>query len=133
MHLKELIDDYEHFKSNNLQIVTFFASNSEEIKRYAGKNDTPIFIIPDPDLTFYEMFDVRQSKMGLWKTLCRPITVIKAMFSGFFNLNSMNKAPIIPSDYLILKGGKVDIVHHSDDYADHLSITEIKAWLERHK
>jgi peroxiredoxin len=131
MHLKELADDYEFFKSNNLQIVTFFASTAEEIKQYAGRNEVPFYIIPDPELTHYKMFDVRQSRMGLWKTLCKPISVIKAMFSGFFNLKSMNKLPIIPSDFLISKGGLIDIVHHSDDYADHLSISEIKYWLEK--
>ncbi|PIQ48173.1 MAG: hypothetical protein COW03_11565 [Cytophagales bacterium CG12_big_fil_rev_8_21_14_0_65_40_12] len=131
MHLKELLDDYEFFRSNHLEIVTFFASTSEEIQKYAGKMSVPFYIVPDPELEFYKMFDVRQSKMGLWKTLCKPIAVIKAMFSGFFNLKSMTKAPIIPSDFLISKGGIVDIVHHSDNYADHLSISEIKHWLSK--
>ncbi|MGK0489563.1 MAG: peroxiredoxin [Candidatus Endobugula sp.] len=131
MYLKELSDDYQFFKSKGLQIITFFASSGEEIKKYAGKNDVHFYIIPGPDLAYYKMFDVRQSRMGLWRTLCKSITVIKAMFIGFFNLNSINKAPIIPSDFLISKGGKVDLVHHSDDYADHLSIMDIKHWLSK--
>tara|TARA_R110001592_G_scaffold194192_2_gene441638 strand:+ start:1293 stop:1844 length:552 start_codon:yes stop_codon:yes gene_type:complete len=131
MHLKQLIENYEHFKSEGMEIVTFFASTNEEIEQYAGKQKAPFYIIGDPEMNYYKRFGIKQSKNGMLKTMLKPMQMLKAMFSGFFNLKSMQGPPILPSDFLITKEGTVDVVHHSDDYADHLSIGEIKHWLKK--
>lgn len=53
MRVQELIKRYPDFKEQKINIITFFASSKEDIANYAGKQNTPFPVIPDPDLFYY--------------------------------------------------------------------------------
>jgi len=49
LRVHQLIKNYSKFEANKIQIITFFAATKEEINKYAGKQNAPFTIIPDPN------------------------------------------------------------------------------------
>ncbi len=128
LRVRELINNYPKFEEKGIVIIAFFASSKEEINEYAGKQNAPFSIIPDPTLKFYTKYGVEQSSLGMLKVMLKPIQVMKMMFSGFFNLKSGKDKPIIPADFLIDEHQIIQKAYYGSDFGDHINIQEILNW-----
>ncbi|MBI2279812.1 MAG: AhpC/TSA family protein [Bacteroidetes bacterium] len=128
MRVRELINNYPKFEEKGIVIIAFFASSKEEISEYAGKQNAPFSIIPDPTLKFYIKYGVEQSKWGMLKTMLNPIKMVNMMTSGFFNLKSSKDKPIVPADFLIDEHQSVHAVYYGKDFGDHMNIEKILKW-----
>lgn len=128
MRLKEMIKRHNEFKEKEIEIITLFTSTKTEIDKYAGKQNAPFIIIPDPELVIYKDYDIEQSKSGMYKAMIKPLKMMKMMTSGFFNTKSLKDEPIIPADFLIDKNQIVYKIYYGKDFGDHLSINEILNW-----
>lgn len=128
MRVRELIHAYPEFQEKNIEIIVFFASTAEEIKKYAGNQNAPFVIVPDPEMKIYSMYDVHLSRMGMLKTMFMPIKMFKVMRSGFFNMKSIKTKPIVPSDFLIDEHQNIFRIYFGKDYGDHIPLSEILDW-----
>mgnify|MGYP001566022116 CR=1 FL=1 len=128
LRVRELINNYPKFEEKGIVIISFFASSKEEIYEYAGKQDAPFPIIPDPTLKFYTKYGVEQSSLGMLKVMLKPMQVIRMMFSGFFNLKSSKDKPIIPADFLIDENQIIQKAYYGSDFGDHINIQELLKW-----
>jgi len=128
MRVHELIRSYSDFEKKGIKIITLFASSKEEISEYAGKQNAPFPIIPDPELKLYKKYKIEKSIMGMFKALLNPKRVYKMMRSGFFNLNSGVKVPILPADFLIDENQKIYKAYYGKNYSDHLEISDVLEW-----
>jgi len=128
LRINQLINNYDEFQKNQIEIITFFSASKEEIFQYAGKQKAPFPIIPDPNLKIYKKYAVEQSSMGMIKVILKPLKMIKVMTSGFFNMRSMNDKPIIPADFLIDGKQIIYKAYYGKDFGDHLQIDEILKW-----
>lgn len=125
MAVQELINGHEELEKKGIKVIALFSSTAEEIHEYAGKQNPPFPIIADPDFKIYEQYGIKISFKGLMKTMLKPVRVFDAMISGFFNLKSMSKKPIIPADFLIDENHKIIKAHYGSDYGDHISVPEL--------
>jgi len=50
------------------------------------------------------------------------------MRSGFFNLNSGVKVPVLPADFLIDENQKIYKAYYGKNYSDHLEISDVLEW-----
>lgn len=125
MRVRELINNYSKFEEKGIVIIVFFAATKEEINEYAGKQNAPFAIIPDPTLKFYTKYGIEQSKMGMVKTMLNPIKMFKAMTSGFFNTKSSKDKPIVPADFLIDENQTILKAYYGKDFGDHMNIKDI--------
>ncbi|MGE0560353.1 MAG: peroxiredoxin family protein [Flavobacteriales bacterium] len=125
MRVRELINNYPKFEEKGIVIIAFFASSKEEILEFAGKQNAPFAIIPDPTLKFYIKYGVEQSKWGMLKTMLNPIKMVDMMASGFFNLKSIKDKPIVPADFLIDENQIIQKAYYGSDFGDHINIQEI--------
>lgn len=128
LRVHELIKNHELLKNYGLQVVTFFAASPEEIQRYAGTQDPSFPIIPDPELDLYRQYGLESSHLGIIRAMLKPLSMIKVMFSGFFNLRSIKDPPLIPADFLIDKDQTISKVYYGKDFGDHLPLQEILQW-----
>jgi peroxiredoxin len=87
LRVQQLIKQHEDFERANVHVVGFFASTQEEIKKYAGKQQPPFSIIPDPSLSLYRSYRVEASQMGMLKAMIQPGKMWRVMTGGFFNMN----------------------------------------------
>lgn len=128
MRVQQLIRTYPEFEKRGIKVITLFGSSKEEIMEYAGKQNAPFPIIPDPELELYAKYHIEKSKMGMVKALMNPVRVIKVMTSGFFNMNSGTKVPVVPADFLIDEQQVIARAYYGKDYSDHIDIQEVLDW-----
>jgi len=128
LRVRELIQKSSEFEKYNLQVMIFFKSDAEEIKNYAGKQNAPFPIIPDPEKKIYELYGVESSFMGTMKVMAKPATMMKAMTSGFFSMKSMTEEHISPAEFLIDENMIIKRVLYASDPSEHIDIDEILQW-----
>jgi len=128
MRVRELIVNYPEFEKNGIQIITFFNATKEEIAEYAGRQNAPFPVIPDPESKLYQAYGVESSMSGMIKAMIKPLSMMKVMTSGFFNMKSLKDAPIIPADFLINENQVIEKAYYGKDFSDHLNIDEILKW-----
>lgn len=128
MRLRELIKRQPDFEAKGIKIITFFASSTEDISEYAGKQKPLFPIIPDPNLEVYEKYGIEQSKSGMYKAMMKPLKMMKMMTSGFFNMKASKDKPIVPADFLIDENQNIYKAYYGKDFGDHMSIDEILNW-----
>ena len=125
MAVQELIRGHEELEKKGIKVIAFFASTSEEINKYAGKQNPTFPIVADPEFKIYKQYGVQVSFGGMMKTMINPVKIYKAMTSGFFNLKSMKDKPIVPADFLIDANQTVINAHYGKDFGDHIPVSEI--------
>lgn len=130
LRVNQLINGYPQFEHKGIRIVSFFAASKKDISRYAGQQNAPFPIIPDPNLEIYLKYGVEQSVSGMAKAMVNPLKMIRVMRSGFFNMKSIKDKPILPADFLIDGNQMVSRAYYGKDFGDHLPISDILAWKE---
>ncbi|MEA1785450.1 peroxiredoxin-like family protein [Arenibacter sp. GZD96] len=125
MRVQELIHKEQQFKDSGIEVIAFFSSNADEIKSYAGQQNPWFPMVADPEKKIYTLYDVEASKSGMLKTMLKPLKMMKMMTSGFFNLKSMKAAPIIPADFLLSPGLKIEKTYYGKDFGDHIDLKDI--------
>jgi len=128
LRVHQLIKHYEELKEHNIELIALFASSGEEILEYAGKQDAPFPIIPDPNLELYKKYGVEQSRPAMFKTMMRPVKMMRMMFSGFFNIKSLKEEPIVPADFLIDERQRIYRAYYGKDFGDHIPLDTILTW-----
>jgi thioredoxin-dependent peroxiredoxin len=128
MRVQALIKHYDQFQSKNVELISVFASSSEEINQYAGGQNPPFRIIPDPELRLYKKYGIESSSVGMFRLMMKPLQVLKVMTSGFFNMKSVSEKPIIPADFLIDENQMVVGAYYGKDFGDHIPIQRILEW-----
>ncbi|WP_190811598.1 peroxiredoxin-like family protein [Flagellimonas sp. S3867] len=128
MRIHQLIKAYPQIKEKGIQPITVFAATSEEIVKYAGKQNAPFPIIADPSLELYKLYGIEESSVGMLKAMMNPAKMVRMMFSGFFNMKSIKDRPIIPADFLIASDMKIHKVYYGKDFGDHVPLQEILDW-----
>ena len=125
MRIQQLIQNYPKLQENNIEVIALFASTADEIAKYAGKQEAPFPIIPDPKLEVYQKYGIEDSQWGLLKIMLKPLEMMKMMASGFFNVKSMKEKPIIPADFLIDEEQNISLAYYGKDFGDHVPINEV--------
>jgi len=68
----------------------------------------------------------------MFKVMLKPVELLKVMTSGFFNLKTIHKKPILPADFLIDENQVIHRVYYGKDYGDHVPIADVLAWGNNH-
>jgi len=132
LRIRQLIMQYHEFEKKNIEIIALFAATAEEISKYAGKQSAPFPIIPDPDLDLYVKYGIEESFSGMFKVMLKPGELLKVMTSGFFNVKTIHKKPILPADFLIDENQVIYRVYYGKDYGDHVPIEDVLTWGNNH-
>ncbi|WP_057935663.1 peroxiredoxin-like family protein [Algoriphagus resistens] len=127
LRVRELILNYHVLQQQNIQILAVFHSSAEEIMEYAGKQEAPFPILPDPDLKLYKAYGVESSLLGKLRTMGSLSKVWKVMNSGFFNFRSMSDLNTLPADFIIGEDQRILWAHYGDNFGDHIALADVIA------
>ena len=122
MRIRELILNYEALQKQNMQVLAVFHSTVEEILDYAGKQQTPFPILPDPTFKLYRTYGIESSFWGKFKTMGNLPKIWKMMTSGFFSLKSMGDPDTLPADFLIAENQEILLAYYGQNFADHVPL-----------
>ncbi len=135
LRLQELIYKHGDFKEKGLKMIALFESPRESMLKFSGQRKAPFPIIPDPERTIYSRYGVvNSSKLGMVKglTLGMP-RMMKAMGNGYFPGKTEGDAYLMPADFLIGPGFRIETAYYGRDIGDHLPLNQIENWLDKNK
>ncbi|MEX2594129.1 MAG: peroxiredoxin-like family protein [Anditalea sp.] len=125
MRVRELMLNFEVLKKQNIRVIAVFHATKKEILEFAGKQQVPFPILPDPNFNLYRTYGIESSLWGKFKTMGNLPKVWKVMNSGFFNLKSMGDPNTLPADFLIGEDQKIKFSYYGQDFGDHIPLNLI--------
>ena len=93
---------------------------------YAGKDYSPVRIIPNPSRDLYRLYGVEGSWKGFLTGSLQFGTFAKALKEGHLPGKVEGDMNMIPADFVIDEQGKILIAYYGKDISDHLEISEIE-------
>lgn len=127
----ELTHKYTEWKSQGLEIVTFFSSTSKEVRHHVAKYPRPFYMISDPNLTVYNQYGVEHSVSALFKALLFKMPrIIKGIATGGRPKPNPH-VKLVPADFLLSEDGRVQKIWYGRDTSDHIPIAEIQNFIGR--
>ncbi|MEP0367890.1 MAG: redoxin domain-containing protein [Cyclobacteriaceae bacterium] len=128
MQVHRLIQKQKDWKKKGIVTIAVFASSSESILQYAGKQNPTFIILADPDETLYKSYKIGSSAWGLFKAMLRVKTLMTIMVKGYFNMKTIFHKPVLTGDFLINDEGIIEHVYYGKDFGDHISFELIDNW-----
>ena len=131
LRFHELQQQSDYFKSKGLIVISVYESTEDNMKQYLEGEDFYTIMIPNPDLSLYNLYSVEKS---MWK-------MTKGMFNGAMGKMSDGKKLFkkdveqdgnmfrISADFLIDENGKIHTAYYGKFIGDHLPIEEIRKFL----
>ncbi len=111
---------------DNFEIVAIFQSEIEHLKKHSNKHFAKFPILADPKKQYYEIFDVNNSLLGMFKgMIMRMPTVITGMFRGYIPLEISSRLLIMPLSLLVDEQGIIQSVYQGKDEGDHLPLDRV--------
>jgi peroxiredoxin Q/BCP len=131
LRFHELQDQADYFTSKGLVLLAVYESSADNIKQYLeGKNPYAI-MIPNPDQSLYQLYDIDKSMgkvmKGLFHGALGKVKKGKKLFKQ--EIKADGSSDRIGADFLIDKSGKINTAYYGKFLGDHLPITEIKQFL----
>lgn len=133
LRVHELAENHDSLKERGLNMLAFFQSPEESIRRYVGRQDPPFRIVADPDRKVYRMYGVEPSWAGFLKGSLRVSSMIAAAGKGFLPGKMEGDKAMIPADFLIGPDLTVERAYYGADIGDHMPMQDIVAWLSSSK
>lgn len=117
------------WQAKGLVTLAVFQSPKTSILEYAGKEPSPITIIPNPERDLYRLYGVEGSWKGFVTGALQLGTFAKALKEGHLPGKIEGDMNMIPADFVIDEQGKILLAYYGKDISDHVEIAEIEALL----
>ena len=117
------------WQAKGLVSIAVFQSPKASILDYAGKEPSPITIIPNPTRDLYRLYGVEGSWKGFLTGALQLGTFASSLKQGHLPGKVEGEMNMVPADFMIDERGKIILAYYGKDISDHLDITEIEALL----
>jgi peroxiredoxin len=128
LRIKDVIERYDEFEEQGIQLICVFQSPPENIARYVGAQDPPFPIIADPELRLYDVFGVRPNLLGNFYPRVL-MTAFRAVMAGLFSVKIDGPISMVPADFLIDPEGLVWKAYYGAAVSDHIPFDDIERFI----
>jgi len=126
LRINELIQHYEQFEKNNVEIVTIWPSDEEFLLRYAGSEQSPFPMLSDRKKGIYKAYGVTESSIsGAMRLMLHPILIFKAIKNKHKNITIDADPNLMPDSFLIDTKGRIKMAYYGKHFGDHPKIESI--------
>ena len=136
LRLRYMIDHHDDYRRQGLEIIAFFESSPEMVRRYLERQRPPFPVIPDLGRVVYEQYGLESSFFGAAKArLMRGSQYREAAryrIGGGFWLNIFHMDGVFgrrPADFLLGANLRVQTVAYGRDAGDFMPFAEIDRFL----
>ena len=128
----ELLQYYDSLKSLGFIFISVYESSKETLTEYTLKEDIPFIMIPNPDLSLYNLFKVQRSWIksfiGLFHQYGAKHKPGRKLFKGNYTRDGhINR---IGADFLVDENGIIHIAYYGKFVGDHYPVNEIVKWVK---
>ncbi|GAA5024941.1 hypothetical protein GCM10011506_08940 [Marivirga lumbricoides] len=126
LRTNELIRHYDSFEKNNLEIISIWPSDKENLLRYVGSKKSPFPLLSDKDKTIYKSYCVTESSfVGAIKLLLHPRLIMNAVKQKPKDIEIDGDLNLMPASFLVDASGIIQMAYYGKHYGDHPSIEYI--------
>lgn len=130
IRLHELIKRHDVYSANGLHFLAVFESPVESMHKYLDKHTAPFPLIPNPDLTLYNLYGLTASRWGYIKGGALNMgRLVRAIRLGFPFGKQENEINMLPADFLIDPDLTIRHVYYANDIAQHMPLSTIDRYL----
>jgi peroxiredoxin Q/BCP len=131
LRIHELLRHYPGWQQRGLRMIAVFESPAGHIRQYLDRHNSPFPIIPDPGRELYKLYGVQASLAGFLRAWTRHLPmVLEAVVRKRFLPGRMDGDwTIVPADFLIGPGLKVEDAFYGRHIGDHIPIERIEKFL----
>jgi len=131
LRVYELSTEYEKLRAQGMEVIAFFRSNEDDVRRFVARRPRPFTLIADPKMAVYSPYGIEHSWFALFKAMMlRMPRMLRAMTLAPPTLLGADPA-LVPADFLIDQRGFVRKAYYGRDMGDHLPMEEIRAFAAR--
>jgi len=131
--IREMKIEYDLLTQHGMHIIGVFHSRAEKLISYTEAKDVPFPIIPDPDMSLYDLYGVERSIVGVGGGLLRLGMVAKMISGGLFKIKPYDvTATAMPANFLIDPDGIIRKAHYGNDIGDHLPFEIVQAFADQY-
>lgn len=126
LRTNELINNYESFKIENIEVLSIWPSSKVRLLYYASEDKTPFPMISDENKKIYSAYGVTKSSFfGAVKIFFHPQLVLKALKQKNKKIEIDSDPQLLPASFLIDPFGVVKMTYYGTHIGDHPSIETI--------
>ena len=134
LRVNRLIQKYDIYKRQGLEIIAVFESSKDSILKYAGKQKAPFTMVADPDRLIYKMYGIESSLAGVVRAMIlRLPSYLRALGKGYLPLKFEGDILLLPADFLIDSDFKIHQAYYGRDIGDHMPFEMIESWITKGK
>lgn len=126
LRTNELIQHYELFKENNIEVISIWPSGKENLLRHAGSERTPFPMLSDKNRSIYKAYGVTESSfIGALRLLFHPKLMFNAIKNKHKNIEVDTDPKLMPAGFLVDPDGIVQMAYYGKHFGDHPEIESI--------
>ncbi|WP_027421275.1 redoxin domain-containing protein [Crocinitomix catalasitica] len=126
LRTNELIQNYALFQNHNVEIVSLWPSDKENLLRFVGKEKPPFLMVSDKGKSIYKAYGVTESSFtGMIKLLLYPLLIVKALKFKPKKVIIDTDPNLMPANFLIGPDGVIRMAHYGKHFGDHPKIESI--------
>ena len=130
LRVNELSQRAASYQAGGVEMIAVFQSPAEKIKRYAGRQDPPFPILPDPARHLYQLYGVERSWLGMVKAFVgRSPSILSAFGKGYLPGSMEGEVNRLPADFIIGKSGEILAAYYGQDIGDHMPYEMIERFI----
>ena len=131
LRFHELQNQAAHFQAKGLVVLAVYESSAELMKQYVGDEAFYATLVPNPDLSLYQLYEIEKSggKMmkGMFHWAMGKMKKGKQLFKD--KIKQDGTATRIGADFLIDESGNLVTAHYGKYLGDHLPLEAINQFL----
>jgi peroxiredoxin len=131
LRFHEIQRNASFFRSQGIEILAVYESPADLLKEYIAKETFEATLIPNPDLSLYNLYQVERSGTkvlkGLLKGAADKVKEGKKLFNQKIKMDGNYDR--IGADFLLDENGKLLLAYYGQYVGDHLPIHSIKQLL----
>lgn len=134
LRTNELIQRYDEFGENDVDIISIWPSSVEKMLRVGEHVTTPFPLVSDEQKEIFEQYGVtKSSKSALLKVLMHPKLVweVTKKSRNLKNEESDADKGLLPAEFLVNPEGEIVIANYGEHYGDHASVEELLGTVKR--
>ncbi|MBK6263850.1 redoxin domain-containing protein [Marivirga sp. S37H4] len=123
LRTNELIRHYERFKKLNIEVVSIWPSDKDNLLRHAGSEKTPFPMLSDKNKSIYKAYGVTESSfMGGMRLLLHPQLMLNAIRNKHKNIEIDADPKLMPASFLVDPNGIIQLAYYGKHFGDHPKI-----------
>ena len=126
LRTNELIRHYDSFRKKDIEVISLWPSDKDNLLRYAGSEKSPFPMLSDKHKSIYQAYGVTESSwVGATRLLLHPQLILNALRHKHKDMEIDADPNLMPASFLVNPDGITQMAYYGKHFGDHPTIESI--------